>query len=49
MKALSAQSKVSRKTIERHRKYIIAAVIILTGDYPILAEYMKYMKEGGTA
>lgn len=49
VKALSAQSKVSRKTIERHRKYIIAAVIILTGDYPILAEYMKFMKEGGTA
>lgn len=49
VKAVSSQSGVNRKTIERHRKYIIAAVIILTGDYPMLAEYMKFMKKGGSA
>lgn len=49
VKALSEQSGVNKKTIERHRKYIIAGVIILTGDYPILAEYMKHLKKGGMA
>ena len=49
VKSLADQSKVSKKVLERHRKYIIAAVIILTGDYPVLAEYMKFLKKGGTA
>ena len=34
----------SRKLMERHRKYIIAAVIILSGDYPTAAEYIKNAK-----
>jgi RNA polymerase sigma factor len=34
-----------RKVLERHRKYIIAAVEILDGSYPILSEYLKYIKE----
>jgi RNA polymerase sigma factor len=33
-------TKVSRKTIERSRKYIIAVVIIMTGDYLYLKEYI---------
>ncbi len=49
IKALSGQSNVPVKVLERHRKYIIAATIILTGDFPILAEYMKYIREGETA
>lgn len=49
IKALSAQSSVPVKVLERHRKYIIAATIILTGNFPILAEYMKYIREGETA
>ncbi|WP_110111619.1 RNA polymerase sigma factor SigI [Bacillus sp. CGMCC 1.16541] len=32
---------VSRKTIERNRKYIIAIVIVLTGDYVYLKDYLK--------
>ncbi len=32
--------KVSRKTIERNRKYIIAMVIILAGDYVYLKDYI---------
>ena len=36
---------VSRKILERHRKYIIAAVEILNGEYPLLAEYMSYIKK----
>jgi RNA polymerase sigma factor len=31
--------------LERHRKYIIAAIEILAGDYPCLAEYMKPQRE----
>ena len=46
IKALAAQSSVPVKVLERHRKYIIAATVILTGNFPILAEYMKYIREG---
>lgn len=49
IKALSSQSSVPVKVLERHRKYIIAAAIILTGNFPVLAEYMKYIREGETA
>ena len=45
LKALAAASGVSRKTLDRYRKYIIMAVLILDGDYPQLAEYLKYVKE----
>ncbi|MCR5527029.1 MAG: RNA polymerase subunit sigma [Lachnospiraceae bacterium] len=34
-----------RKIIENHRKYIIAAVEIMNGDYPLVQEYMKYIRE----
>ncbi len=36
---------VPLKIMERHRKYIIAAVEIISGDYPILSGYLKYVKE----
>lgn len=45
IKALEAASGVSRKTLDRYRKYIIMAVLILDGDYPQLAEYLKFVKE----
>ena len=48
IKALEGRSGVSAKVLERHRKYIIAAAEILTGDYPTLGEYMKYIKKGET-
>lgn len=38
-------TKVSRKLLERHRKYIVAAVEIVSGDYPNLAFYMQYICE----
>lgn len=37
---------VSRKAVDRYRKYLIMAVIILDGDFPHLAEYLKFVKEG---
>ncbi|MBD1380337.1 RNA polymerase sigma factor SigI [Metabacillus arenae] len=41
VKKLEKQVKVSRKTIERNRKYIIAMSIILVGDYVYLKDYIK--------
>lgn len=36
---------IPRKGLERHRKYIIAAAEILSGDYPCLAEYLSYIRK----
>ena len=45
IKSLAASSGVSRKTLDRYRKYIIMAVLILDGDYPQIADYLKFVKE----
>ena len=49
---LLSRSRVSRKIIDRYRKYLIASALILDGDYPGLADYLSYIKrslqaEGG--
>ncbi|WP_246938499.1 RNA polymerase sigma factor SigI [Bacillus pinisoli] len=41
MKDLEKEVEVSRKTIERNRKYIIAVCIIMASDYTFLKEYVK--------
>ena len=48
IRALAAGSGVSKKILDRYRKYIIMAILILDGDYPQLSEYLKYVREGGT-
>jgi RNA polymerase sigma factor len=45
LKIVEKESKVPRKILERHRKYIIAAIEILSGGYPYLAEYLRYIRE----
>lgn len=45
MKALEERSGVPRKLLDRHRKYIIAAAILLSGDYPGLSEYMRFIRK----
>lgn len=45
MKKLVWKSRVTAKTLERHRRYIIAAAVILRGDYPLLAEYLHMVRE----
>lgn len=45
MKKLCDATGVARKVLERHRKYIIAAAEILNGEYPLLAEYMSYIRK----
>lgn len=42
---IEKNAKVPRKILERHRKYIIAAVEILSGDFPYLAEYIRFIRE----
>ena len=32
---------VPRKTVERHRKYIVTATEVCIGNYPIISEYLK--------
>ncbi|GAB1477389.1 RNA polymerase sigma factor SigI [Bacillota bacterium] len=41
LKLIEKDTQIPRKVLERHRKYIIAATEILTGDYPGLADYMR--------
>ena len=45
VRALEERSGVPRKILERHRKYLVAAVILLAGDYPGLAEYLRYIRK----
>jgi RNA polymerase sigma factor len=41
IKEIEQKTDVSRKTIERNRKYIIAAALILVGDYKFLKSYVQ--------
>lgn len=41
MKQLEEIVEVSRKTIERHRKYIIAVTLLLNNDFIYIKEYVK--------
>ena len=45
MKELTVRSGTPRKIIERHRKYIIAAAEILSGDYPIISAYLDFVRK----
>ncbi len=52
--ALSAGSGVERKTLERHRKYLIALLVIYSNGYEIIRGHLKQVltspgTEGGTA
>lgn len=38
-------TKVSRKFLEKHRKYIVAAVEIMSGEYANISRYMGYIAE----
>ena len=41
IKELGSTVEVSRKTIERHRKYIIAVTLLLTSHFVYIKEYIK--------
>lgn len=38
---------VSAKTLDRYRKYLVAVIILLSGDFPHLEEYLKPFREEG--
>ena len=42
IKAITDATGLNKKTLERHRKYIITAAIVLTQDYPGIAEYFNF-------
>lgn len=41
VKELESTMEVSRKTIERQRKYIIAVVLLLNSHFVYIKEYIK--------
>lgn len=45
IKELEKMVDVSRKTIERNRKYIIAIALILSSDYLYMKDYLKGVLE----
>lgn len=45
IKTIEKITQVPRKILDRHRKYIIAAAEILSGEYPCLAEYMRFIRK----
>jgi len=45
IKIIEKNVGIPRKILDRHRKYIIAAVEILSGEYPKLSEYLRYIRE----
>lgn len=47
IKIIQENTFLPRKLIERHRKYIIAAAEILSGEYPYLAEYLSFIRKDG--
>ncbi|MDF2925354.1 MAG: putative polymerase sigma factor SigI [Paenibacillaceae bacterium] len=45
IKELLLMTSMSRKTLERNRKYIIAIAIIYNGPYPFLRDYLQVSKQ----
>lgn len=42
---LARHFDLSEKTIEKHRKYIVTLVLLLTGDYPYIRTFLPQYKE----
>lgn len=47
IKIIQKNTDLPRKLLEHHRKYIIAAIEILSGEYPQLAEYLSFIRKEG--
>lgn len=45
IKALTQAANVPAKTLDRYRRYILMALVVLTGDYPHLAGYLRFVRE----
>lgn len=44
--AISIRAHLPLKLLNRHRRYIVAVVEILSGDYPGLAAYLDFVRKG---
>ena len=49
LEELSDGSGVERKTLERHRKYLVALLLIYTNGYEIIRGHLAQVMEGGEA
>lgn len=47
LKMLLQKLKINRKTVERHRRYIIAVCLVLLSDLDTLKEYVENLYKGG--
>ena len=47
IKEITKAAGVNKKLLDRYRRYIIMAVVILNGEYPLLADYLQYIKHSG--
>ncbi len=45
---LSQECRVEKKTLERHRKYLVALLLICTNGYEIIRGHLKQVLKGGT-
>jgi RNA polymerase sigma factor len=41
---LCERAGIPRKIADRHRRYIVSAVLVLTGEYPYMAEHLRWMR-----
>lgn len=48
LKIIQENTNLPRKLLEHHRRYILAAIVILSGEYPRLAEYMSFIRKEDT-
>ena len=44
---LSRECHVEKKTLERHRKYLVALLVICTNGYEIIRGHLKHVLKGG--
>jgi len=42
---LKTEYKISTKLLDKYRRYIIMAIIVLNGEYPLLADYLQYVRK----
>lgn len=45
IKLIQKNTNLPRKILENHRRYIIAVIKILSGEYPLLAEYLSFIRK----
>ena len=42
---LTEGAGVKSKLLDRYRRYLIMAIVILNGEYPLLADYLQYVRK----